>query len=419
MECNHNFKRCFLPEMYDSFRWCILSEINYSMNFNFSMMEVFKILQEHQIHDENVNHTTEMILIFVYAFMMISGLSANLIISFVAAQKSQMHSPRNLYIVNLTASDMTLCVICMPFTLISIVQRHWDLGPALCKLVPTVQGTNILVSVGTISVIAMDRYFTIVCRQEVQNTRKRVVSSIAALWILSALASTPVFYYQTLVPVKFHNMILYEMCVEQWPSQKLKVFYTTSVLLVQAVIPVMVVGVVHTRIASHLRSHARTEHDQTRMNRKIERNRRTTLLLSIVAILFALSWLPLGVFSLLADVLYPADVSTKVSPQNLYVAFAICHVIAMSSAITNPVVYGWLNSNIRKEFLQLIQSKCSPHPEEGVPKPAPAAVTRSALSVTTQTMTEAKPSSSQAVPVVYQNEPNPPREISLSLDTAV
>lgn len=98
-----------------------------------------------------------MVLICIYGFLMVSGLTANLLVSFVVARRPQMHTPRNLYIVNLTVSDMTLCLICMPFTLVGILGRQWSLGLTLCKLVPLIQGTNIMVSVGTITVIALDR----------------------------------------------------------------------------------------------------------------------------------------------------------------------------------------------------------------------------------------------------------------------
>lgn len=87
-------------------------------------------------------------------------------------------------------------------------------------------------------------------------------------------------------------------------------------------------------------------------------------MVTVMSILFVLSWLPLSVFSLTADVLYPPDTLGQVSPQRLYVAFAVCHVIAMSSAVSNPVVYGWLNSNIRKELLQILQSRCGAPVEE-------------------------------------------------------
>lgn len=176
-------------------------ELNDSFSFNFSLTEAYDILLTHQQQTGNVNKNTEFILIGIYAFLMIAGLSANLVVSFVVARRPQMHTARNLYIVNLTVSDMTLCVICMPFTLVSILRRQWNLGLVLCKLVPTLQGTNIMVSIGTITVIALDRYFTIVRGQDSASNRRRVITSIALVWFFSALAAMPVFVYQVIKPL--------------------------------------------------------------------------------------------------------------------------------------------------------------------------------------------------------------------------
>jgi neuropeptide Y receptor len=65
--------------------------------------------------------------------------------------------------------------------------------------VPVLQGTNIMVSVGTITVIALDRYLTIVRhsgRDGTPRTRRRVVTSIALIWLLAATVTAPVCYFQ-------------------------------------------------------------------------------------------------------------------------------------------------------------------------------------------------------------------------------
>lgn len=82
-------------------------------------------------------------------------------------------------------------------------------------------------------------------------------------------------------------------------------------------------------------------------------------LVSGVVVLFLASWLPLSLFSLLTDILYPPESASSVSTEKLYLILAVCHVIAMSSAVSNPIVYGWLNANIRNEFLQLFASRCT------------------------------------------------------------
>uniref|UniRef100_T1HVS4 G-protein coupled receptors family 1 profile domain-containing protein n=1 Tax=Rhodnius prolixus TaxID=13249 RepID=T1HVS4_RHOPR len=83
-------------------------------------------------------------------------------------------------------------------------------------------------------------------------------------------------------PFKFEAVILYETCIERWPSQELKVAYAVCVLMIQAVIPALVVGCIHAKIASYLNAHAKTQRDSKRAQRELQRNKRTTLLLSDV-----------------------------------------------------------------------------------------------------------------------------------------
>jgi neuropeptide Y receptor len=81
-------------------------------------------------------------------------------------------------------------------------------------------------------------------------------------------------------PFTFQKLVLYETCIEKWPSAQLKVAYAVCMLLLQAVIPALVVCVVHASIASHLNTHAKTQKDSRRAQRELQRNRKTTLLLS-------------------------------------------------------------------------------------------------------------------------------------------
>jgi len=103
------------------------SHINDSLHqfplFNFSLEEALLILlSEKQREDRVLGSHAEVALIIVYAVLMVAGLVTNLLVSFVVARRTQMHTARNLYIVNLTVSDITLCVICMPSTLVALLR---------------------------------------------------------------------------------------------------------------------------------------------------------------------------------------------------------------------------------------------------------------------------------------------------------
>lgn len=85
---------------------------------------------------------------------------------------------------------------------------------------------------------------------------------------------------------------------------------------------------------------------KSQKRREIRRNRRTTFILSCIALVYAISWLPMTMFQI-ASTLFP---QMSQNPKTVYLVFAFCHMVAMSSSITNPLLYGWLNTNYRREF---------------------------------------------------------------------
>ncbi|XKL61080.1 hypothetical protein PGB90_008137 [Kerria lacca] len=132
---------------------------------NFSLPEAIDIIMKHKNKiDQVFSPNIEAILIASYAALVSWGLISNCLLCFVVtrqcARKTLANngpSPKNLFIVNLAVADLLLCAICMPFTLLSLLKRRWTLGQLMCKLVPIIQGSNIMVSSGTITAIAFDR----------------------------------------------------------------------------------------------------------------------------------------------------------------------------------------------------------------------------------------------------------------------
>lgn len=84
---------------------------------------------------------------------------------------------------------------------------------------------------------------------------------------------------QVVEPLSFHKVILYDACIEKWPTHNLKVGFAVCILLVQAVIPASVVTIVHVRIASYLHTHAKSQTNVRRAQRELKRNKKTTILL--------------------------------------------------------------------------------------------------------------------------------------------
>ena len=60
--------------------------------------------------------------------MIVVGSVGNLMVIYAVARNPAMRTARNVFIVNLAVSDLMLCLITMPLTLIEILYLTWQFG---------------------------------------------------------------------------------------------------------------------------------------------------------------------------------------------------------------------------------------------------------------------------------------------------
>lgn len=216
--------------------------------------------------------------------------------------------------------------------------------------------------------IAVDRYNTIVRfnPQYPKKGKRQMLVNAVFIWVTAFLLSTPICIFQGTVPVGLPGFHLYHKCVELWPSPSFKGVYTVLILVIQFVVPSLTLLVTHVYIRTHLNDKIvkvdslchdsrsiqeeapRTSLNHERLKRDLRRNTRATMVLLNISVVFTVSWLPWNGLNLLAE-FHPH----LMSPHALYLSFAFCHMVAMSSSVTNPILYGWLNSNIRREMVRM------------------------------------------------------------------
>lgn len=325
---------------------------------NYSAGQFWDIIHEFD-KPRPLPEVAEMSFIAAYITLGVVGLVGNLIMIYVITRTPSLRTARNLYIANLSVSDLTLCTICMPFTLIQIIRLNWPFGLLLCKMVPTFQATNVFVSTFSFSAIALDRYNVIVYSTRTAARNSKGFLKILVIWVLGFLLSVPWVVYTSVHEVgkKDLGFAMYIKCVEVFPL-KLKAFCTIAVMVIQYLLPVITVTVVHARIHFFLKYHRRAmcANTMTALNQAREKRRsnRTTHVLIAITVVFAVSWLPLNIYNLIADFKPDLLYGNSVLPGNS--VLAVCHAIAMSSACWNPLLYGWLNNTMRVEIGGLFTS---------------------------------------------------------------
>ncbi|XP_070142898.1 neuropeptide F receptor isoform X2 [Drosophila kikkawai] len=304
-------------------------------------------------------------LITMYGVLILFGALGNTLVVIAVVRKPIMRTARNLFILNLAISDLLLCLVTMPLTLMEILSKYWPYGSCsiLCKTIAMLQALCIFVSTISITAIAFDRYQVIVYPTRDSLQFVGAVTILACIWALALLLASPLFIYkemintetpQLLQQIGLQDRIPY--CIEDWPSSNGRFYYSIFSLCVQYLVPILIVSVAYFGIYNKLKSRITVVAVQaSSAQRKVERGRRmkrTNCLLISIAIIFGVSWLPLNFFNLYADMQRP------VMTQKMLVAYAVCHMIGMSSACSNPLLYGWLNDNFRKEFQELL-CRCS------------------------------------------------------------
>jgi len=115
---------------------------------------------------------SQTVLITLFALLIVFGAAGNSLVCFVVARNPAMRTPRNIFIINLAISDLTLCLFTQPFNLMKVLMPVWRLGRFMCKFVPMCAGANVFVSTISITAIALDRF-------QVSNSQHTLVAITA------------------------------------------------------------------------------------------------------------------------------------------------------------------------------------------------------------------------------------------------
>lgn len=324
--------------------------------------EVDPKLYDRYLMNKAIDEPAYTILIIMYCLLILMGALGNTLVIIAVFRKPTMRTPRNMFIVNLAVADLLLCTVTMPLTLMEILTKYFPLGNYLlvCKTIGILQATSTYVSTISITTIALDRYQVIVYPTKESLQILGAAFILLLIWIVAIILAMPLFIVRHLqhhdLPGIGTDSFSLDFCIENWPIEHGRAYYSLFTLIFQYTVPIIIVSAAYYRISYKLRYRFQagfvSTEDNLQKNRRQLRGRklqRTNLLLGSIAIIFCISWLPLNLFNLIADLSDPQFVS-----QPMMVSYAICHMMGMSSACSNPILYGCLNENFWKEFKEIM-----------------------------------------------------------------
>ena len=265
----------------------------------------------------------------------------------------------NMYIITLAVSDFLMSLLGIPFSLASLMTGKWPFNNFICQL----QGFWILlmcaVSLQTLAVTAVNRYFRVVrSRASYQRifSMKKTKITIAILWVMALFAPLPYvvaghkFFFHTGKVFCAHN------------AESLYEGYGAYLVLVYVAIPLIIIITCYTRVFIAVRKHnlnfrfrirQRSTNNTTRNNTSLDSSGilsveevNVTYILLVVVISFLTCWTPV----LIIDMIDFINGDWKLKRQ-VYVSYTC---FGFASTALNPIIYGIMNRSIRAEYLRIL-----------------------------------------------------------------
>ena len=282
-----------------------------------------------------------------YALIVIISLVGNLMVVWAIFSKKRMRTTVNIFIGNLATSDLMMTIFNIPFSSARLLMDNWIFGDFMCHTAPFLQVVAVYVSTITMAYIAIDRYQAIMSPMGWRiSTTIGTKWGIFLIWLMSIIFSIPYVVFSRTVELRgLDKDWIFYRCRMVWPEPKgtYKQTINVTTFILQFAIPFVILSVLYVIIGLKIWSRetigATTIEQQ---NRQMIAKRRTIFMLLLVAIVFAVCWLPLNVYYLLEDF-------AQYHNTNLKIGF---HWLAMSSVCYNPFIYFCLN----RRFKQVLKS---------------------------------------------------------------
>lgn len=78
----------------------------------------------------------------LYSLIFILSVVGNLLVIITLIQNKRMRTVTNVFLLNLSMSDLLLAVFCMPFTIIPVMLKNFIFGATVCVLIRYLQGNT-------------------------------------------------------------------------------------------------------------------------------------------------------------------------------------------------------------------------------------------------------------------------------------
>lgn len=279
-----------------------------------------------------------------YIFVLsLSGLLLNSFVLAVFVAHKERLTVAEVYLSNLALADFLL-LLGLPFWAIYILNGfNWPYGDALCKLINSNMVINFYTSTYTLVMISIDRYLALVKTMKARWLRRTLYAKVMCfvLWLLGLLLSLPTIIHRK---VKFIEEYNTTSCVLDYTHESSwKLSHQILINMLGFVLPLIVIVFSSWNIIKALarRTESSAFHDFN--------DRKATVLVYAVTLLFLLCWGPFQVFTFLDTLCDVKVLDRQIWSHTVSVGDQVSAYLAFLNSVLNPLLYVFSGQYFRRK----------------------------------------------------------------------
>ena len=285
------------------------------------------------------NPWQRMLITIVISFLSIAGFFGNLIVCITFSKSKSLKTSAYTLILNLAVTDTLQCLN-MIFMVTAASDVKWFRINGLCQLNAFGQVTFIGTSILSLSLISVNRYFTVVKHSNRDIfTRRNTFISIFFVWFIPiVLAISPVLGWS-----KHAFRAGYMSCLLEFGAS---LSYLVVFFIIFLIIPSVVMCFCCWKIIITLKKNNQRIQEVTSASRHSKDEKRITIMLFVVIISFLIFYMPISIVNFIEAL---SSGEHKIDPSVEIVTL----IMSQLNHVNNPIIYGFLNRNCRRAFMDV------------------------------------------------------------------
>uniref|UniRef100_A0A3Q2TQA1 Teleost multiple tissue opsin 3b n=1 Tax=Fundulus heteroclitus TaxID=8078 RepID=A0A3Q2TQA1_FUNHE len=275
----------------------------------------------------------------VLGFILVLGVLGNFLLLLVFSRFPGLRTPANLLLINISVSDMLVCLFGTPLSLAASVRGRWLTGTYGCRWYGFCNALFGIVSLVSLSLLSFERYTALLGGSQLNSVQdRRARLAVAVSWFYSLVWTLPPLLGWSSYGPEGPGTI----CSVQWQQRSLAArSYVACLFVFCLLLPLLLMVFCYGKILLAVR-------DKTRFSLTVIMKRRLTPLIIVLFTItgYLLCWIPYGVVAMLASFEEPGVVPPA--------ATLVPSLLAKTSTVLNPVICGLLNNQFSRCFLHMI-----------------------------------------------------------------